>query len=82
MQPLRIETFSNAKGGNAFYKAVTHPKTASAARDLLRRLAQAGKVATAEPRLGEHTRAILAEHGFSAEEIEALVGDGAVLARE
>src|SRR5690349_14401468 len=49
MQPLRIETFSNAKGGNAFYKAVTHPKTASAARDLLRRLAQDGRVAVYDP---------------------------------
>src|ERR671922_2916257 len=49
MQPLRIETFSNAKGGNAFYKAVTHPKTAAGARDLLRRLAQGGKVAVYDP---------------------------------
>jgi hypothetical protein len=49
MQPLRIETFSNSKGGNAFYKAVTHPKTASLARDLLRRLAQGGKVAVYDP---------------------------------
>jgi len=41
---LRIETFSNSRGGNAFFKAVTHPLAARAAPDLLRRLAR-GKVA-------------------------------------
>jgi hypothetical protein len=46
---LRIETFSNAGGGNAFYKAVTHPKAAAPARDLLRRLAQGGPVAVYDP---------------------------------
>jgi len=35
---LRIETFDNKSGGNAFFKAVTHPLAAAAARDLLRRL--------------------------------------------
>ena len=41
---LRIETFNNSRGGNAFFKAVTHPLAARAAPDLLRRLAR-GKVA-------------------------------------
>jgi hypothetical protein len=35
---LRIETFSNLKGGNAFYKAITHPLAARAMTDLLRRI--------------------------------------------
>ena len=41
---LRIETFNNSRGGNAFFKAVTHPLAARAAPALLRRLS-AGKVA-------------------------------------
>jgi len=41
---LRIETFNNSRGGNAFFKAVTHPLAARAATELLRRLRQ-GKVA-------------------------------------
>ena len=41
---LRIETFNNTRGGNAFFKAVTHPLAARAAPDLLRRLGR-GKVA-------------------------------------
>ena len=35
---LDIETFSNVKGGNSFYKAVTHPLAARAAPALLQRL--------------------------------------------
>jgi hypothetical protein len=35
---LRIETFNNKSGGNAFFKAVTHPLAAAAAPNLLRRL--------------------------------------------
>lgn len=34
------------------------------------------------PLLGEHTHEILREHGFSAQEIEALIEAGAVLAAE
>jgi hypothetical protein len=41
---LRIETFNNSRGGNAFFKALTHPLAARAVPDLLRRL-QMGKVA-------------------------------------
>ena len=37
---LRIETFDNNSGGNAFFKAVTHPLAARAAPALLRRLRQ------------------------------------------
>lgn len=37
---LRIETFDNKSGGNAFFKAVTHPLAAAAAPELMGRLRQ------------------------------------------
>jgi len=39
-----------------------------------------GEVAAAAPVYGEHTRAVLAEHGFGEAEIDALIADGAVIA--
>ena len=45
---LKIETFSNARGGNAFFKAVTHPLAARAAPALLARLG-GGRVAVYDP---------------------------------
>jgi hypothetical protein len=45
---LRIETFSNSRGGNAFFKAVTHPLAARAMGELARRLGR-GKVAIYDP---------------------------------
>jgi hypothetical protein len=45
---LRIETFNNARGGNSFFKAVTHPLAARAMPALLARLRQ-GKVAIYDP---------------------------------
>ena len=39
-----------------------------------------GKVATAAPLFGEHTREVLAEFGYSEDEIKALVAEGAVAA--
>jgi hypothetical protein len=47
--PLNIETFSNAIGGNAFYKAVTHPLAAEPARDLVAELRANGPVAVYDP---------------------------------
>jgi len=47
--PLNIETFSNAVGGNAFYKAVTHPLAAGPARDLVTTLRANGPVAIYDP---------------------------------
>jgi len=35
---LRIETFNNSRGGNAFFKALTHPLAARAMPELMRRL--------------------------------------------
>ncbi|MHB1676546.1 MAG: hypothetical protein ACYCSS_03260 [Sulfuriferula sp.] len=46
---LKIETFSNAKGGNSFFKALGHPLTAANAADLYARLRAAGKVAIYDP---------------------------------
>lgn len=42
---INIETFSNQRGGNSFFKAVGHPKVADAARALVARLAAARSVA-------------------------------------
>ncbi len=39
-----------------------------------------GEVAAGAPVYGEHTRAVLAEHGFSEAEIAALISEGAVVA--
>jgi hypothetical protein len=47
--PLNIETFSNAIGGNAFYKAVTHPLAAPPARELVAELRANGPVAVYDP---------------------------------
>jgi hypothetical protein len=46
---LRIETFDNAKGGNAFYKAVTHPLAAQLAKNLVERLERSGPLAVYDP---------------------------------
>jgi hypothetical protein len=42
---LKIETFSSVKGGNAVFKALTHPDAAPKAAGLLQRLGQASRVA-------------------------------------
>ncbi|MHA1600255.1 MAG: hypothetical protein ACTSW2_05470 [Alphaproteobacteria bacterium] len=45
---LRIDTFSNVKGGNSFFKAIGHPLTARRMTAFLRRLAD-GPVAIYDP---------------------------------
>ena len=47
--PLRIETFSNAAGGNAFYKAVTHPLAEKGAQSLVAHMQSHGPVAIYDP---------------------------------
>ncbi len=47
--PLRIETFSNVSGGNAFFKALTHPLAAEKAHELLSTLRANGPVAIYDP---------------------------------
>ena len=46
---LKINTFSNQSGGNAFYKAVTHPVAMEKAQNLLAQLQKAGPVAIYDP---------------------------------
>lgn len=46
---LNIATFSNVTGGNALFKALTHPKTADEARTLIAALRNAGPVALYDP---------------------------------
>jgi hypothetical protein len=47
--PLKIETFSNVSGGNAFFKALTHPLAAEKAAGLLQELRGRGPVALYDP---------------------------------
>src|SRR3954462_13296647 len=49
LMALRIETFSNVKGGDAFFKAIGHPLALAGARDLIARLAKSGPVAIYDP---------------------------------
>ncbi|HTH96235.1 MAG TPA: hypothetical protein VL574_02395 [Stellaceae bacterium] len=46
---VRIETFSNLKGGNSFFKAATHPHVAAQALALRHRLEAATSVAIYDP---------------------------------
>jgi len=46
---IKISTFSNQSGGNAFYKAVTHPLVAEKARHLVVHLQKSGPVAIYDP---------------------------------
>jgi hypothetical protein len=46
---LDIETFSNVRGGNAFFKAVTHPLAAEKGGALFARLAPMSRVAVYDP---------------------------------
>ena len=46
---LKIATFSNITGGNALFKALTHPKSADDARGLLAALRAGGPVAVYDP---------------------------------
>ena len=46
---LKIETFSNAKGGDSFFKAIGHPLAQKPIRDLIARLRAHGPVAIYDP---------------------------------
>ena len=46
---LKIETFSNVKGGDSFFKAIGHPSAQTAIKALVKRLAAAGPVAIYDP---------------------------------
>jgi hypothetical protein len=47
--PLRIETFRNDSGGNALYKALSHPLAAEKAQALLAKLGASGPLAIYDP---------------------------------
>lgn len=46
---LRVETFTNEKGGNTLYKALSHPWIEARARNLVQRLEGSGPVAIYDP---------------------------------
>lgn len=45
----KIETFNNVKGGNSFYKAISHPSVAGKAKSLVGKLEKAGPIALYDP---------------------------------
>ena len=47
--PLTIETFSNVKGGNSFYKAISHPLAARKTTTFIKTLSEAGPVTVYDP---------------------------------
>ncbi len=44
-----IETFNNVKGGNSFYKAISHPAVADKAKSLVGKLEKSGPIALYDP---------------------------------
>src|SRR5260370_26806420 len=64
---LRIETFDNPRGGNALYKALTHPGATRPARALLDKLAHYAPVAIYDA--GGAVEAFAAIHGLDQIEI-------------
>ena len=44
-----IETFNNVRGGNSFYKAISHPSVAGKAKSLMGKLEKAGPIALYDP---------------------------------
>jgi hypothetical protein len=67
---LDIATFSNVTGGNALFKALTHPKAADEARTLIAALRAAGPVAIYDP-LG-HAEAFANLHSLKDVDITAV----------
>ena len=63
-----------------FYKEENHPSEGKIHRTKLANVFSGGarETETHAPRLGEHTRNVLTELGYAKEEIEALLGSGAV----
>lgn len=47
--PLKLDTFSNIKGGNSLYKALVHPLAAEKAKVLIGKIADRGPVAIYDP---------------------------------
>jgi hypothetical protein len=68
---LDIATFSNVTGGNALFKALTHPMAADAARTLIAALRGAGPVAVYDP-LG-HFEAFVQLYRFEGVDVQAVL---------
>ena len=79
--PLKIDTFSNIKGGNSLYKALVHPLAAEKAKTLISKIAAAGSVAIYDPRDTIASIAELYDIGawdikhIYVQRIESLLGD-------
>lgn len=67
---IDIATFSNVTGGNALFKALTHPKSADGARTLLAALRASGPVAVYDP-VG-HAAAFANIYSLNGVQIEAV----------
>jgi crotonobetainyl-CoA:carnitine CoA-transferase CaiB-like acyl-CoA transferase len=65
-----VQTFEHPEAGTI--RLLAHPVRYDGAAPAVRQL---------PPRLGEHTREVLAEAGYSGDEIERLIVDGAAFAR-
>lgn len=66
-----VQTFEHPDAGTI--RVLAHPVRYDGAAPPVRQL---------PPRLGEHTREVLAEAGYSGDEIERLIADGAAIARQ
>lgn len=71
---INIATFSNVSGGNALFKALTHPKTADEGRTLVAALRAAGPVAVYDP-LG-HAEAFANIYNLKGADIQAVFVQG------
>ena len=78
MHQLKIETFNNSRGGNSFFKAVTHPAANAGAQTLLARIGAARALAIYDP-LGYadgfselHPLAAAATAGVFVQDVEAV----------
>ena len=67
---LNIATFSNVTGGNALFKALTHPRVGDAARKLLDALRRGGPVAVYDP-LG-HAEAYANLYSFAEVDVQSV----------
>ena len=73
----RLATLYQARG---LYGEAEPPRPGQDDRPPVKFSASPGGVLRGAPLLGEHTREVLAEHGFSDNEIERLIAERAVIA--
>ena len=68
---LNIPTFSNQSGGNAFYKAVTHPLAADKARHLVVHLQKAVDLDPKDRDAQQALQEAMAQKHFKEESVKA-----------